>query len=224
MTTSIYRSADQINTAMARVFGHMSLATLTSMVVAMLVASSPALMAVLFGTALKWVVLFAPLLMVFMLPPILNSNPPKMVAWVCLHSFAGVMGLMLSAVMHTYTTTSLVTAFMGAAVLFGTTAIYGYFTKRDLTGFGQLLFVALIAIIIASIINIFIGSTVTQMVISAISIVVFMGLTAYDTQSIRNMVSTDSNDGVEVLGALSLYLNFVNIFLSLLNLFGDKSD
>jgi hypothetical protein len=113
---------------------------------------------------------------------------------------------------------------MGASVLFGTMSFYGYFTKKNLDSLGKFMFVGLIAIIIASIINIFIGSSVMQMVISALAIVIFMGLTAYDTQQIREMVSTDSSPAAEVLGALTLYLDFINIFLSLLQLFGDKKD
>jgi FtsH-binding integral membrane protein len=120
---------------------------------------------------------------------------------------------------------SIVSAFMGAAVLFGTMSFYGYFTKKDLTSIGQFMFVGLIAIIIASIINIFVGSTVFQMVISALAIVIFLGLTAYDTQRIREIVTTSSSDHVEeVQGALTLYLNFINIFLSLLQLFGDRKE
>jgi FtsH-binding integral membrane protein len=119
----------------------------------------------------------------------------------------------------------ILTAFMGGAVLFATMSIYGYFTKKDLASLGSFMFVGLIAIVIASVINIFIGSTVLQMVISALAIVIFMGLTAYDTQNIRQIVSRDSDTGrEEVLGALSLYLNFINLFLSLLQLFGDRKD
>jgi len=123
-----------------------------------------------------------------------------------------------------YTMSSIFSAFMGASVLFGTMSFYGYFTKKNLDSLGKFMFVGLIAIIIASIINIFIGSSVMQMVISALAIVIFMGLTAYDTQQIREMVSTDSSPAAEVLGALTLYLDFINIFLSLLQLFGDKKD
>ena len=121
-----------------------------------------------------------------------------------------------------YTAMSIFGAFMGAAVLFGTMSFYGYFTKRSLDSLGKFMFVGLIAIVIASIINIFIGSTVMQMVISALAIIIFLGLTAYDTQQIREMVSTDSSPATEVTGALTLYLDFINIFLSLLQLFGDK--
>jgi FtsH-binding integral membrane protein len=113
---------------------------------------------------------------------------------------------------------------MSAAVLFAVMSFYGYFTRRDLTSMGQFLFVGLIAIVIASIINIFIGSSVMQMVISAIAIVIFLGLTAYDTQRLREMVSYENDGKMEVWGALSLYLNFINIFLSLLQLFGNRND
>jgi FtsH-binding integral membrane protein len=135
------------------------------------------------------------------------------------------MGLSFATIFAIYSMGSIFTAFMGGAVLFGTMSLYGYFTKKDLTSIGSFMFVGLIAIVIASIINIFIGSTVLQMVISALAIVIFMGLTAYDTQNIRQIVSHDSDTGrEEVLGALSLYLNFINLFLSLLQLFGDKKD
>jgi FtsH-binding integral membrane protein len=118
---------------------------------------------------------------------------------------------------------SIVSAFMSAAVLFAVMSAYGYFTKKSLDGIGQYLFVGLIAVVIASIINIFIGSTVFQMVISAVAIVVFLGLTAYDTQKIREIVSVGGDTGrEEVVGALSLYLDFINLFLSLLQLFGQR--
>jgi len=104
-------------------------------------------------------------------------------------------------------------------------SFYGYFTKKDLTSLGQFLFVGLIAIIIASVINIFVGSSVGAMVISALAIIVFLGLTAYDTQNIRNMVSSSDGTGKEeVIGALSLYINFINIFLALLQLFGNRNE
>ena len=134
------------------------------------------------------------------------------------------MGLSFSVIFAVYTAMSIFNAFMGAAVLFGTMSFYGYFTKKDLSSMGQMMFVGLIAIIIASIINIFIGSTVMQMVISAIAIIIFLGLTAYDTQQIREMVSVDSSTATEVMGALTLYLDFINLFLSLLQLLGGKKE
>jgi len=141
-----------------------------------------------------------------------------------LYGFAVLMGLSFSTIFVVYQIGSIVTAFMGAAVLFGTLSFYGYFTKKDLSSWGTFLLVGLIAIIIASIINIFIGSTALQMTLSAVAILVFLGLTAYDTQRIREMVTYDNDGKMEVMGALSLYLNFINIFLSLLQLFGNRND
>ena len=226
MTTMVYRGVSSINESMSRVYGHMMLAVLTSMLTSYLVASSADLMAVLFGTWFKWVVIFAPLAFIFVVPMALHSSMPKAGKVLILHAFAGVMGVSMSAAIAFYSTTSIATAFMGAAVLFGTMSFYGYFTKRSLESWGQYLFVAVIAIIIASIINIFIGSTVFQMVISAIAILVFMAMTAYDTQEIRQELAVDDGDttGAELTGALRLYLDFINLFMNLLSVFGVKSD
>jgi FtsH-binding integral membrane protein len=114
---------------------------------------------------------------------------------------------------------------MGAAVLFAVMSGYGYFTKQSLDSMGKFMLVGLIAIVIASIVNIFIGSTVMQMVISALAIIIFLGLTAYDTQKIREAVSVEGDTGrEEVLGALTLYMDFINLFINLLQLFGMKKD
>lgn len=216
-----YRDAAQVNTAMGRVYGHMMLAVLTSMFISYAVGTNPGMMEFFFTGIIKWVVIFAPLVAVFIITPILNSDPPAPVAIAALHGFAALMGLSFAMIFVIYTMGSIFTAFMGAAVLFGTMSAYGYFTKQSLDSVGKYAFVALIAIIIASIINIFIGSTVMQMVISALAIVIFLALTAYDTQTIREMVSHDDcTVGDEVSGALTLYLNFINIFINLLQLFG----
>jgi FtsH-binding integral membrane protein len=132
------------------------------------------------------------------------------------------MGLSFSMIFAVFAMGSIVSAFMGAAVLFGVMSGYGYFTKQSLDSLGKFMFVGLIAIMIASIINIFIGSTVMQMVISALAIIIFMGLTAYDTQKIREAVSVDTSDVVEIRGALTLYMDFINLFINLLQLFGDR--
>ncbi len=225
MYATTYRSAGEINQAMGRVYGYMGLAVLVSMLVSYVVGTNPDLVKFFFTGIMHWVVLFAPLAAVFILVPFISANPPKPLAVAALCGFAGLMGLSTAVIFAVYTMMSIVNAFMGAAVLFGVMSVYGYFTKKDLSGLGSLLFVGLIAIIIASIINIFIGSTVMQMVISAIAIVIFLGFTAYDTQTIREMVSDSSSDtSVEVLGALNLYLDFINLFLSLLQLFGSKED
>jgi len=216
-----YRTATQINTAMAGVYKNMGLAVLVSMLVSFYVSNSAGLMEFFFTGAMKWVVIFAPLVAVLGLSFGLEKVS-KSTAYALLYGFAALMGLSFATIFVVYNMGSIVTAFMGAAVLFGVMSVYGYFTKKDLSGLGSLLFVGLIAIIIASVVNIFIGSTVFQMVISAIAIIVFLGLTAYDTQNIRQMLSYDQTGNAEVAGALSLYLNFINLFLNLLQLFGER--
>lgn len=224
MYASVYRSAEQINSAMARVYGHMGLAVITSMIVSFLVSSSPALMAFFFTGVMKWIVIFAPLVAILAVSFAMDKFSTSSLT-VFLHGFAALMGLSFATIFVVYNIGSIVSAFMGAAVLFSTMSFYGYFTKRNLDSVGQFMFVGLIAVIIASIINIFIGSSVFQMVISAIGIIVFLGLTAYDTQKIREMVSVGGDTGKqEVMGALSLYLDFINLFLLLLQLFGGRRD
>jgi FtsH-binding integral membrane protein len=217
----IFQSASQINEAMSRVYAHMFAAVMNSMVVSYLVSTSPALLAFFFTGAMKWLVIFAPLVMIFAFAFAQDRfNRSQLILF--LHGFAALMGLSMATIFVVYTMGSIVSAFMGAAVLFGTMSFYGYFTKRDLSSFGQFLFIGLIAVIIASVINIFIGSTVMQMVISAIAILVFLGLTAYDTQKIREMVSYSGDGRAEVTGALTLYLDFINLFIHLLSLFGNR--
>ena len=217
-----YRSASEINSAMGRVYGHMSLAVIVSMFVSYFVGTSPALLAFFFTGVMKWIVIFAPLAAIFGVAMVLGNNPSKGVAQLCLHGFAALMGLSFATIFAVFNMGSIVSAFMGAAILFGVMSTYGYFTKKDLSGFGSLLFVGLIAIIIASIVNIFIGSTVMQMVISALAIIIFLGLTAYDTQRIREELSVETNDSAEVRGALTLYMDFINLFINLLQLFGER--
>ena len=222
--TSTYRSATEINSAMGRVYGHMALAVITSMIVSFFVGSSAALMAFFFTGVMKWIVIFAPLVAILAVSFAVDKFSTTALT-VFLHGFAALMGLSFATIFVVYNMGSIVSAFMGAAILFAVMSGYGYFTKRDLTGLGSLLFVGLIAIIIASVINIFIGSTVFQMVISAIGVIVFLGLTAYDTQKIREIVSVGGDTGKEeVMGALSLYLDFINLFLMLLQLFGGRKD
>jgi FtsH-binding integral membrane protein len=219
-----YRSAEEINSAMGRVYGHMSLAVLVSMLVSYFVGTTPELLQFFFTGVLKWVVIFAPLAAIFGVSYVLGTNPSKQVAQLCLHGFAALMGLSFAMIFAVFTMGSIVSAFMGAAILFAVMSGYGYFTKRSLESLGQFMFVGLIAIVIASIVNIFIGSTVMATVISALAIIIFLGLTAYDTQRIREMVSVDTSPAVEVSGALSLYMDFINLFLNLLQLFGGRKD
>jgi FtsH-binding integral membrane protein len=220
--TMSYRSASEINSAMGRVYGHMSVAVIVSMFVSYFVGSSPELLAFFFTGVLKWIVIFAPLAAIFGVSYVLGNNPSRGVAQLCLHGFAALMGLSFATIFAVFNMGSIVSAFMGAAILFGVMSGYGYFTKKDLSSMGQMMFVGLIAIIIASIVNIFIGSTVMQMVISALAIIIFLGLTAYDTQQIRQELSVETSNVAEVRGALTLYMDFINLFLNLLQLFGEK--
>lgn len=220
-STLSYRTAGELNTAMAGVYKNMALAVLTSMVISYWVSNTPVLMNLLFGTALKWVVIFAPLVAILALSFTLHKLS-KPVAFGLLHGFAALMGLSMSSIFAAFTSMSIFTAFMGAAILFGTMSFYGYFTRKNLDGLGKWLFVGLISIIIASIINVFVGSSVGQMVISSLAIIIFTGLTAYDTQRIREELSIAQSGNAEVTGALSLYLNFINIFVNLLQLFGNR--
>lgn len=220
--TIVYKNASELNTAMAGVYKNMSIAVLISMLVSYFVGTSPDLLQFFFTGITKWIVIFAPLVAIFGITIALNSNPPKSIALAMLFGFAALMGLSFATIFAVFQMGSIVTAFMGAGVLFGVMSVYGYFTKQSLDSLGKFMFVGLIAVVIASIINIFIGSTVMQMVISAIAIIVFLGLTAYDTQKIREALAIDNNDSAEISGALTLYLDFINIFLSLLQLFGDR--
>jgi len=221
--TGVYRSATDINSAMGRVYGHMGLAVITSMIVSFLVGTNATLMTFFFTGAMKWLVIFAPLVAILAVSFAMESLS-KSALQLFLHGFAALMGLSFATIFVVYNMGSIVSAFMSAAVLFGVMSGYGYFTKKNLDSVGQFMFIGLIAIIIASIINIFIGSTVMQMVISAIAVIIFLGLTAYDTQKIREMVSYDNDGKAEVMGALTLYLDFINLFLNLLQLFGGRKE
>ena len=221
MVATTYKTTSGVIEAMNRVYGNMFLAVMNSMIVSYIVSSSPTLLAFFFTGFMKWIVIFSPLVAVFAI----GMNMHKVqrnTAQLMLHGFAALMGLSFATIFIVYQIGSIALAFMGAAVLFGTLSLYGYFTKKDLTSIGQFMFVGLIAIIIASIINIFVGSTTGQMVISALAVIIFLGLTAYDTQKIRQQVSINENGNAEVAGALTLYLDFINLFIALLQLFGNR--
>lgn len=223
MFVGTYKSAAEINSAMIRVYQNMMIAVLISMTTSFVVGNTPMLMSLFFGTPLKWLIMLAPIgFILFFSFKIedLRKDTATMLLWV----FSTLMGLSFSAIFVVYTGASIIMAFMSAAILFGCMTFYGYFTKRSLESVGQFLIIGLIAICIASIVNIFVGSSVMTTVISALAIIIFLGLTAYDTQRIREMISYDNNGNAEVSGALTLYLNFINIFLNLLQLFGSKNE
>ena len=140
--------------------------------------------------------------------------------------FASIMGLSLASVFIEFTQTSIARVFFITASTFGAMSLYGYTTKRDLTKLGGFLFMGLIGIIIASVVNIFVGSTALQFAISVIGVLVFVGLTAYDTQNIKNMYYGGDSEEIgskkALMGALKLYLDFINLFILLLQLFGQR--
>jgi FtsH-binding integral membrane protein len=219
-----YRSAEAINSAMGRVYGHMSLAVIVSMIVSYFVGTSPELLAFFFTGLMKWIVIFSPLVAILAFA-FAAQHFNKSQLQLFLYAFAALMGLSFATIFAVFTMGSIVSAFMSAGVLFAVMSGYGYFTKQSLDSMGKFMFVGLIAIVIASVINIFIGSTVMQMVISALAVIIFLGLTAYDTQKIRELVSVDGDTGrEEVMGALTLYMDFINLFINLLQLFGIKKD
>jgi FtsH-binding integral membrane protein len=140
-------------------------------------------------------------------------------------AFAAVMGMSLSLIISMFTTASIVNALIGTTVSFGALAAWGYFTKRDISGWGPFLFAGVIGLIVAGIANIFIASTALQMTLNVLTILIFLGLTAYDMNRIRDMFWSASESEIarmQWFGALSLYINFINIFVSLLQLFGNR--
>ena len=210
---------------MLRVFNYMASGVLLSGLVALGVASSPALSAAIFGTPLKWVAMFAPLAFVMFFSfriERMSASAAQMAFW----AFAAVMGVSLASVFLVFTGLSIARTFFIAAAMFGATSLYGYTTKRDLSRFGSFLIMGLIGVVIASLVNIFLGSSLLQMVVSIAGVIVFTGLTAWDTQSIKAQYAYHHDDETQgklaVFGALSLYLNFVNIFQLLLNFTGER--
>jgi len=179
----------------------------------------------LFFSGFKWLVMLAPLGIVFYMSFGINkmsSSKAQTVFWI----FAALMGLSLSWILLVYTGKSVARVFFITSATFGAMSLYGYTTKRDLTKLGSFLMMGLIGIIIASIVNIFMKSSMMYFVISILGVLIFVGLTAYDTQKIKNMyVASDSGELIgkkAVMGALTLYLDFINLFIMLLRLFGQR--
>lgn len=210
--------------AMTRVYRNMALSVFTTMVVAYIVSQSPTLTAFFLTGPMKWVVLLVPLAMVFVFHAVLQSTESPIVAHGLLQIFSATFGISMSVIFHQYSAGLITSAFLGATVLFSTMAIYGMTTNRDLTSIGSFLMIGLIALIIVSIINIFIGNSVLDMALSAIGIIIFLGFTAYDAQSIQESLRYGSSTNLEVMGAMSLYLDFINLFMDLLRLLGALSD
>ncbi|TGQ15830.1 MAG: Bax inhibitor-1/YccA family protein [Mesorhizobium sp.] len=210
---------------MLRVYNYMGLGLVVTGLVALVVASTPALYVPIFSTPLKWVVMLAPLAFVMFFSfkmQTMSAASAQAMFW----AFCAVMGLSLASVFLVFTGTSIARTFFIAATMFGATSLYGYTTKRDLTQFSSFLIMGLIGVVIASLVNLFLGSTALQFAISVIGIAVFIGLTAWDTQTIKEQYAenfdAESQQKLAVFGAFSLYLNFINIFQMLLNFTGER--
>ena len=208
---------------MLGVYNYMCSGVLLTGLVALYVGTNQTAQALIFGTALRYVALFAPLAIVMVMSFGINrlsATATKALFWV----YAATMGLSLGSIFLIYTGSSIARVFFISAATFGALSLYGYTTKKDLSGFGTFLMMGLFGLIIASIVNIFLKSSMMEFVLSVVGVLIFAGLTAYDTQKIKSMYfAGDMADTVSkkiVMGALSLYLDFINLFLSLLRLFG----
>jgi uncharacterized protein len=179
----------------------------------------------IFASPLMWVFVLAPLGLVMLLSFGINRLSAS-TALTLFFVYAGLLGLSLATIFLAYTGASITRVFFISAATFGAMSLYGYTTQRDLTGFGSFLFMGLIGVVIASLVNIFLQSSGLYWVISVVGVLIFVGLTAYDTQSIKEMYDVNDDGSVAgrkaVMGALRLYLDFINLFLMLLRLFGDR--
>lgn len=220
---STLSAAQSLNTAVAGVLARMAGGVFATLIFAALVAGL-GLVPVLFSGILGYVIIFAPLLMsLFLMWKGDSLTEQGIKLW--FFAFATAMGLSLSLLFAVYTTGSIVQALVGTTVSFTALAGWGYFTKRDISGWGPFLFAGVIGLIIASVIGMFVASTALQMTINVLTILIFLGLTAYDMNRIRDMFWSASEQEIgrmQWFGALSLYINFINIFVSLLQLFGNR--
>ena len=209
---------------MLAVYNYMATGLALTGVVAYTGATS-GLYASIVGTPVFWIVLLAPLAMVFFLRFRIDALSLG-TAQLCFWAYAALVGLSLSGIFLVYTGESIARVFFISAATFGATSIYGYTTRTDLTRFGSFLFMGLIGVIVASLVNLFLTSTALQFAISIVGVLLFTGLTAYDTQRIKDLY-TAGDDGVAagkkaVMGALTLYLDFLNLFLMMMQLFGNR--
>jgi FtsH-binding integral membrane protein len=210
---------------MLRVYNYMASGVALTGIIAYAVAHSPAMMQAIFGTPLAWVVMLAPLAFVLVLSfgiHKLSLFATQALFWL----FAATMGLSLASIFVVYTGESIARVFFITAASFGALSLYGYTTKRSLSGIGSFLIMGLFGIVIASVVNLFLKSTGLQFAISVIGVLVFAGLTAYDTQKIKEMyLDTDHEETAgkkAVMGALALYLDFINLMIMLLHLLGQR--
>ena len=219
-------SVEAINSLFRRVYQYMAFGLILTSLTAYLTASSSAMISFLYGSKYSFMFLaIAEIGLVIYLSAAINKLSAS-TALILFYVYSILNGLMISSVLLVYTNESVYKAFLSTAGMFGAMSLYGLYTKSDLTGMGSFLRMGLFGLIIAMVINMFVGSSTGELVISILGIIIFMGLTAYDTAKIKAMaLQFDGQDEnltgkVAILGALALYLDFINIFLYLLRLFG----
>jgi len=210
---------------MLKVYNYMASAVLLTGIVAMMVSQNQDLMLSLFSGGTRWLVMLAPLAFVMVMSfgvHKMRSSTLQMIFW----AFAATMGLSVSWIFVVYTDVSIARTFFITAASFGALSLYGYTTKKSLSGMGTFLFMGLIGIIIASIVNIFVASSMMSFIISVAGVLIFAGLTAYDTQRIKEsyamMASGEAVAKGAIMGAVNLYLDFVNLFMFLLHFLGNR--
>jgi hypothetical protein len=222
--TSVPQYDQGLRNYLLSVFNNMSIALFISGIVSAYVGLSPELAAAIWGTAFKWVAIFAPLAFVLLFT-FMASSMTASTAKTMLFCFAGLMGLSMSSIFLIYQLGSIFQVFFISAATFGATALYGYTTKRDLSNFGTFLMMGLIGLVIAGVVNIFLQSSAMAFAISVIGVLIFVGLTAFDMQDIKQTYYEtygEEREKAGVFGALNLYMDFVNIFINLLQLLGEK--
>ena len=210
---------------MLKVYNYMCIGLGLTGAVAFATSTSPTMMQTIYGTPLQWVVMLAPIGLVFFLAAKVNSmqaSTAQTVFWV----FAGLMGLSMAYIFVAYTGESVTRVFFITAGAFAGLSLYGYTTKKNLSGMGSFLIMGVIGLIIASVVNIFLASTALQFAISVLGVLIFAGLTAYDTQKIKAIYLESDGTAVAekkaIMGALTLYLDFINMFIFMLHLFGNR--
>lgn len=218
---------EALRTYMLKIYNYMAGALALCGLIAYGISSSPEIMLAIWGSGFAWVAAFAPVVIVFMIAGRIHrmSVPAAQGSfWL----YAASIGVSSSFIFAMYTDESIAKAFFITAGMFAATSAYGYTTKRDLSGLGGAFLMAIMGIIIALLVNFFFKSAAFDMMISFVTVIVFSGLVAYDTQSLRDLFYTmqsrdaDHVERVAIYGALSLFIDFINIFMSLLRLFGDR--
>ncbi len=214
---------------MRKVYTWMTLALVLTGLTAYGVATSPGIMMALYSnSALMWGLVIAEFALVIGISAAINRLSLA-TATLMFVAYSVINGAMLSSIFMIYTAASIASVFFITAATFAVMALIGYTTKTDLTSVGKLLFMALIGLVIATIVNMFIGSSTMTMICSYVGVLIFVGLTAYDSQKIKNMLlqapdAGESSQKLALLGALTLYLDFINLFIYLLRIFGDRRD